>query len=103
MSALSNDPFTLARFTGVFKAVQSAGAAGAYGMDAVLTPLINEHLGSWILMLCTFIPTFFVIRTVKETNYEIEDVAYADDVKDHEKEQHPVETTPIEAPVDAVR
>lgn len=48
MSALTNDPFKLARFAGLYKAVQSAGAAGAYGMDAVLTPLLNEHLASLV-------------------------------------------------------
>ena len=82
MSALSNDPFTLARYAGVYKAFQSAGSAGAYGMDAVLTPLLNEHLASWIMMLCTFIPAFFVIYTIKETNYADEKVVYAADDKE---------------------
>lgn len=45
MSALTNDPFTLARFAGLYKAVQSAGGAGSYGMDAVATPFLNEHVG----------------------------------------------------------
>lgn len=35
MGALSNDPWTLARFAGLYKAVQSAGGAVSYGMDAV--------------------------------------------------------------------
>lgn len=81
MSALSNDPFTLARYAGLYKAIQSAGAAGSFGMDAVLTPLLNEHLASWTMMLFSFVPAFFVIRTVKETNYEDEKVVYVDDVK----------------------
>ena len=42
MSALTNDPFTLARFAGLYKAVQSAGSAGSFGMDAVGTPWLNE-------------------------------------------------------------
>lgn len=41
-SALTNDPFTLARFAGFYKAIQSAGAAGSFGMDAVYTPFLNE-------------------------------------------------------------
>ncbi|EKM56291.1 uncharacterized protein PHACADRAFT_253342 [Phanerochaete carnosa HHB-10118-sp] len=84
MSALSNDPFTLARFAGLYKAVQSAGSAGSFGMDAVLTPLLNEHLASWTMMLFSFIPAFFVLRTIKETNYEDEQVVYIDEVqKEH--------------------
>lgn len=44
MGAISNDPFTLARFAGFYKAIQSAGGAGSYGMDAVATPFLNEHV-----------------------------------------------------------
>lgn len=78
MSALSNDPFTLARFAGIYKAIQSAGSAGAYGMDAVLTPLLNEHLACWSMLLFTFPLAFLVIRTIKETNYGDEEVHYVD-------------------------
>ena len=56
-------------------------------MDAVLTPLLNEHLASWIMMLFSFVPAFFVIRTIKETNYDDEHVVYVDDVKRHELEE----------------
>ena len=35
MSALSNDPFKLARMAGYYKGVQSAGSAVSFGMDAV--------------------------------------------------------------------
>jgi hypothetical protein len=42
MSAITNDPFRLARFAGIYKAVQSAGGAGSFGMDAVSTPYLNE-------------------------------------------------------------
>ncbi|OSX56942.1 hypothetical protein POSPLADRAFT_1158233 [Postia placenta MAD-698-R-SB12] len=87
MSALSNDPFTLARFAGMYKAVQSAGAAGAFGMDAVETPFLNELLASWIMMLFSFPFAFLVLRTVKETNYNDEQVVYADDVQQSMIEQ----------------
>lgn len=89
MSALTNDPFTLARFAGFYKALQSAGAAGSFGMDAVSTPFLNEHLASWILMLASFPLAFIVLRTVKETNYEDEAVVYADDLKRREEETAP--------------
>ncbi|KAI0695639.1 MFS general substrate transporter [Cytidiella melzeri] len=70
MSAMTNDPFQLARFAGLYKAVQSAGNAGSYGMDAVLTPLLNEHLASWTMLLVSFPLAFTVLRTIKETNYD---------------------------------
>lgn len=45
MSALTNDSFTLARFAGFYKAIQSAGSAASSGMDATATPYLNEHVG----------------------------------------------------------
>jgi len=80
MSALTNDPFTLARFAGLYKAVQSAGAAGSFGMDAVVTPFLNEHLASWIIMLVSFPLAGLVISTIKETNYQDEQVVYAEQI-----------------------
>ena len=44
MGAITNDPFKLARYAGFYKAIQSAGGAGSYGMDAVSTPFLNEHV-----------------------------------------------------------
>lgn len=84
MAALTNDPFTLARFAGLYKAVQSAGAAGSFGMDAVKTPYLNEHLASWIVMLVSFPLAGIVIYTIKETNYDVEHIDYVGDVKDGE-------------------
>lgn len=84
MSAHTNDPFKLARFAGVYNAIQSVGAAVAFGVDAALTPLLNEHLASWMLLIVSFPLVFLVLRTVKETSYEDEMVVYADDVKSGE-------------------
>ena len=81
MSALTNDPFTLARYAGLYKALQSAGSAGSFGMDAVATPFLNEHLASWIMILISLPLAWIVVRTVKETNYEDEKMVYVDDVK----------------------
>jgi len=81
MSALTNDPFTLARFAGFYKAIQSAGAAGSFGMDAVSTPFLNELLGSWIMMLVSFPLAYLVIRSIKDTNYTEEKMVYVDDIK----------------------
>ncbi|PCH44645.1 hypothetical protein WOLCODRAFT_105438 [Wolfiporia cocos MD-104 SS10] len=70
MSAITNDPFKLARFAGLYKAMQSAGAAGSFGMDAVETPFLNEILASWLMMVASFPLAFIVLRTVKETSYD---------------------------------
>ena len=45
MSALSNDPFQLARMAGYYKGVQSMGAAVSFGMDAVKVqcPMLKSH------------------------------------------------------------
>ena len=86
MSAMSNDPFTLARYAGLYKALQSAGSAGSFGMDAVATPFLNEHLASWLMMLASFPFAYAVVRTVKETNYEDEKVVYVDDLKHDQAE-----------------
>lgn len=39
------------------------------------------QLASWIMMLASFPLAFLVIRTVKQTNYDQEEVVYVDDVK----------------------
>ncbi|KAI0682896.1 major facilitator superfamily domain-containing protein [Cytidiella melzeri] len=99
MSALTNDPFKLARYAGLYKAIQSAGGAGSFGMDAVLTPLLNEHLASWIMMLVSFPLAFLVIRTIKETNYEDEEMVFVDEeqkkevLAGHEIDVHHEEVT----------
>jgi len=81
MGTISNDPFQLARFAGFYKAVQSAGGAGSFGMDAVATPFLNEHLASWIMMLVSFPLAGWVIYHVKETSYTEEKKVFVDDIK----------------------
>ena len=80
MGAISNDPFTLARFTGFYKAIQSAGGAGSFGMDATATPFLNENLASWCLMLVSFPLAGIVIWGIKDTSYTEEKTVYASDV-----------------------
>ena len=81
MGAISNDPFTLARFTGFYKAIQSAGGAGSFGMDATATPFLNELLASWIMMLVSFPLAGIVIWGIKDTSYTEEKTLYADELK----------------------
>jgi hypothetical protein len=81
MGAISNDPFQLARYAGFYKAVQSAGGAGSFGMDAVATPFLNEHLASWIMMLVSFPLAGLVIYHVKDTTYTEEKPIFVEDIK----------------------
>lgn len=81
LGAISNDPFTLARFTGFYKAIQSAGGAGSFGMDATSTPFLNELLASWIVMLVSFPLAGIVIWGIKDTSYTEEKTLYADELK----------------------
>ncbi|KAH8992913.1 MFS general substrate transporter [Lactarius akahatsu] len=80
MGAISNDPFTLARFTGFYKAIQSAGGAGSFGMDATSTPFLNELLASWCLMLVSLPLAGIVIWGIKDTSYTEEKTVYVSDV-----------------------
>jgi hypothetical protein len=82
MGAISNDPFTLARFTGFYKAIQSAGQAGSFGMDAASTPFLNELLASWLTMMVSFPLAGIVIWGIKDTSYTEEKTLYAKDVVD---------------------
>jgi len=82
LSALTNDPFKLARMAGFMKGIQSAGAAVSFGMDAVSTPYLTEHLVSWIMLLFSLPLAFLVIRTIRETNYDVEDVVRVEEAGD---------------------
>ncbi|KAI8380758.1 major facilitator superfamily domain-containing protein [Blakeslea trispora] len=68
MGAMSNDPSLLARYAGFYKAVQSAGAAVSFGIDAVNIPLRWECLICWILMFVSFPLIGFVACHITDTN-----------------------------------
>ncbi|OWZ72512.1 hypothetical protein AYX14_01977 [Cryptococcus neoformans] len=80
MGALTNDPFTLARYAGLYKAVQAAGSAISFGVDAAKTPYLNEHLSSWIMLLVCLPLAAYVIFHLEDTNYKPEEVVYVDNV-----------------------
>lgn len=84
MSALTNDPFKLARMAGYYKGVQSAGAAVSFGMDAVKTAYLTEHLVSWLMLVVSLPLCGYVLWSVRDTNYDVEKVIHAEDV---DKEQ----------------
>jgi hypothetical protein len=68
MGAMSNDPALLARYAGFYKAMQSAGAAAAFGIDASSIRLRWECLICWILVFISFPLIFLVANKVTETN-----------------------------------
>ncbi|KAI9025972.1 major facilitator superfamily domain-containing protein [Phycomyces nitens] len=68
MGAMSNDPNLLARYAGFYKAVQSAGAAIAFGIDAVDIPLRWECLICWLLVFVSFPLILLVANKVTETS-----------------------------------
>ena len=80
MSSITNDPFRLARMAGYYKAIQSAGSAVSFGMDAVKTPYLGEILISWILTLVALPLCALVLWHTRDSNYEVEEVAHIDDV-----------------------
>ncbi|BGP35185.1 hypothetical protein JCM10296v2_007017 [Rhodotorula toruloides] len=47
MGAIFNQPASLARLVGVYKAIQSAGAAGAFAMDSAETAYVSELAATW--------------------------------------------------------
>ncbi|ODO05922.1 hypothetical protein I350_04983 [Cryptococcus amylolentus CBS 6273] len=80
MSCITNDPFRLARMAGYYKGIQSAGAAVSFGMDAVATPFLTEHLVSWIILLVSLPLCGYVLWGCSDSNYEKEGTVKVEDV-----------------------
>ncbi|KAI6133610.1 major facilitator superfamily domain-containing protein [Pisolithus thermaeus] len=77
MGAMSNDPSKLAVFTGFYKSIQSAGAAGVWRADAVGIPYMNIFLSSWCLTaggLAFALPMIY-LRVKNHTELEEETLA----------------------------
>jgi hypothetical protein len=70
MGAMSNDSNTLARYAGFYKAVQSAGGAISFGIDAVHTSLVVELVICWALVAVSLPMIWLVARQVSNTNVE---------------------------------
>lgn len=49
MGAMSNDSSQLSHLVGMYKCIQSAGAAGVFRMDANAAPYLTELVVSWAL------------------------------------------------------
>ena len=96
MSAMSNDPYKLARAAGYYKVspylgptqtkadeqgLQSAGAAVSFGVDAAKVAYLTELLVSWVMVLVSLGLCAMVLYTTTDTNYDIEHT-----VKVHDKD-----------------
>ncbi|KAK8866109.1 hypothetical protein IAR55_001260 [Kwoniella newhampshirensis] len=80
MGNITNDSFRLARMVGFYKGVQSAGSAVSFGMDAVATPFLTEHLVSWLILLVSLPLCAYVLWKCPESNYEVEGVNHVEDL-----------------------
>ncbi|KAI8380530.1 major facilitator superfamily domain-containing protein [Choanephora cucurbitarum] len=68
MGTMTNDPTSLARYAGFYKALQSIGAAIAFGIDASPIQLQWECLICWMLVFLSFPLVFMVTCQISETN-----------------------------------
>jgi len=73
MGAMSNDPAKLANFTGFYKSIQSAGAAGAWRADAVKTPYMNMFISTWVILVAGLLFTLPMIHLRVKNHTELVD------------------------------
>jgi len=81
MGAMSNDPAKLAHFTGFYKSIQSAGAAGVWRAEAVGIPFMNMFASTWALLVAGLflaLPMLYM-RVHNTTVLEEETLARMDD------------------------
>ncbi|KAG9226027.1 hypothetical protein CCMSSC00406_0008689 [Pleurotus cornucopiae] len=84
MGAMSNDPAKLAYFTGFYKSLQSAGAAGVWRADAVKRPFMHIFISTWVLLVAGLIfmlPMIYLRVTDHTEEEETSPHAPADEVK----------------------
>ncbi|CAG8642854.1 18707_t:CDS:2, partial [Gigaspora rosea] len=70
MGALTNDANVLARYTGYYKAVQSAGGAISWRIDAVGTSYLVQLIICWALLAISIPFALLVVLNIKQTNYD---------------------------------
>jgi len=82
MGAMSNDPAKLAYFTGFYKSIQSAGAAGVWRADAMKVPYMNLFLSTWALLIAGLVFSLPMIhlRVKDHTDDEDEVLAHMDEL-----------------------
>ncbi|KAL0950518.1 hypothetical protein HGRIS_007327 [Hohenbuehelia grisea] len=77
MGAMSNDPAKLAHFTGFYKSIQSAGAAGVWRADAVKRPYMGIFVSTWVLLVAGLIFSLPMIHLRVKDHTDIEDETLA--------------------------
>lgn len=92
MGAMSNDPSKLAVFTGFYKSIQSAGAAGVWRADAVGIPYMNIFLSSWCLTAGGLIFALPMIYLRVKNHTELKEEALAHVAETDETHDHKTET-----------
>jgi len=81
MGAMSNDPAKLAYFSGLYKSIQSAGAAGVWRADGVKIPYMNIFISTWVLLVTglLFALPMIYLRVKDTTSWADETIARMDD------------------------
>ena len=80
MGALTTNGRKLANFAGFYKGIQSAGAAIAFGIDALGVPFMNDLASNWGLLAGSLLLAVPVILfNVKDTVPLEEDLKYSDE------------------------
>ncbi|KAK9767536.1 hypothetical protein K7432_002590 [Basidiobolus ranarum] len=73
MGTLTNDSTILARYSGYYKGIQSAGAAISWRIDALKTPYMTVFIICWAILGASFPFTWVVANQVTDTsNTDIE-------------------------------
>ncbi|KAI0785941.1 MFS general substrate transporter [Abortiporus biennis] len=62
IGAMSNNPATLAHYAGIYKSIQSAGAAGVWRADGVGLPYMNIFISTWVLLVAGLLFALPMIR-----------------------------------------
>jgi len=88
MGSLTNDVSTLARYSGFYKAIQSAGGAISWRIDAVYTSYLVELLVCWALLAFSFPCTFIVAMKIKETNNEVDNEKTGREISNSENKEN---------------
>lgn len=77
MGAMSNDPAKLAIFTGFYKSIQSAGAAGVWRADAMRIPFMNIFASTWGLLAAGLLFALPMLYVRVKDHTELADEALA--------------------------
>ncbi|KAG8709644.1 hypothetical protein FRC08_018203 [Ceratobasidium sp. 394] len=77
MGAMSNDPAKLAIFSGFYKSIQSAGAAGIWRADAIEVPYMNIFISTWALLAAGLVFALPMLHFRVKEHTELTDEAVA--------------------------